>query len=124
MKRATGKNTVGMCSYRDKQILLAEPYVRANDFDEVLDTIKHEIAHALAWLENKEHGHGWYWRQWCIRIGCPPEACYKQGSIRVAEEGHVLRCWFCDYEYWGYARKPRGIKICPDCGEKLESHYE
>ena len=42
----------------------------------VLDTLRHEAAHALAWEHDRETGHGPAWRKWCRVTGARPVRCY------------------------------------------------
>ena len=55
-------NALGMCSYRDKRIILSKRWTRALPESEVTDTILHEIAHAMA---GHASGHGCYWKEAC-----------------------------------------------------------
>lgn len=66
----------GQCDYREKIIILSEPLVIRNERDEVLDTIRHEIAHALSYIHSGHAGHGDLWKQWCIITGAKPIRCY------------------------------------------------
>ena len=73
------KVALGTCSYNRKLIYLAEWYVELNDKDEVMDTILHEIAHALAYHRHGSagRGHGRIWKTICREIGAKPERCSK-----------------------------------------------
>jgi len=57
---------IGKCDYRKRQIQLQPAYVLVNDEAEVLDTIRHEIAHVLA----PGDGHGTHWTSMCRVVGC------------------------------------------------------
>ena len=54
------RRIVGQCSYKTKEIILGVVYVEHNDEQEVLETILHEIAHALVGIG---HGHDYVWRK-------------------------------------------------------------
>lgn len=45
-----------------------------NEPDVILDTLKHEVAHALAWESDRSVGHGKIWKQWVIKLGGAPRA--------------------------------------------------
>lgn len=64
------KNTLGRCCYSIRTIELGKDYVAANDLPQVLDTILHEIAHALA---GPNAGHGPVWKSVCLKIGAKPQ---------------------------------------------------
>lgn len=66
----------GACFYRARRISLSRHFVERNDEAAVLDTIRHEIAHALAWKHDRETGHGAAWRRWCRTTGARPVRCY------------------------------------------------
>jgi len=58
----------GLCRYERRRIELSAPLTaREPDDALILDTIRHEIAHALA---GPKAGHGPRWRDWARRVGC------------------------------------------------------
>ena len=65
----------GVCCFRGDrptEIRLAD-FLRADD-DAMLDTARHEYAHAAAaLLTGRRHGHDAVWKDICVRIGCKPE---------------------------------------------------
>ncbi|QGK90298.1 hypothetical protein QE345_gp091 [Pseudomonas phage vB_PA45_GUMS] len=63
------KATLGRCHYTKKLIELGSDYVANNGLPAVLDTIRHEIAHAKA---GRGQGHGAVWKEWCELIGAKP----------------------------------------------------
>ena len=73
------KNRFGVCKYTQRVIGLSVNLVRLNDQDQVLDTILHEIAHALV---GHGHGHDDVWKAKCVEIGARPERCYQRDVPR------------------------------------------
>ena len=65
----------GVCCFRGDrptEIRLAD-FLRADD-DAMLDTARHEYAHAAAaLLTGRRHGHDAVWKDICVKIGCKPE---------------------------------------------------
>lgn len=63
------KARAGSCNHVRKLITFSRRYVCSNETTEkmFMDTVLHEIAHALA---GKEAGHGKVWRGIALRIGC------------------------------------------------------
>src|SRR3954471_14990035 len=66
------KRRLGVCKYRQKRIEVAEYYARHSPEESVLDTLRHEIAHALAGPSAK---HGPKWKAVAVRLGATPRSC-------------------------------------------------
>lgn len=70
--------SVGYCSFRDKKIVLNEWVFENSSEEQILDTLYHEAAHALAGLEmtntGRVMGHGKLWKSWARRLGATPKA--------------------------------------------------
>jgi predicted SprT family Zn-dependent metalloprotease len=96
------KTRVGVCRFDERVIGLSRHYVRANDEDEVKDTILHEIAHALA---GPQAGHGPRWKKIARELGCAPVRC-TNASIDVHPR-YTLWCTRCDTVLRHYHRQPR-----------------
>ncbi len=63
--------TLGQCSHRKKRIQLSTYFISCKPLNRILNTILHEIAHALL---PYEAGHGKTWRAMAERIGAIPRA--------------------------------------------------
>ncbi len=72
---------LGRCWYRKRLITLSRYWVEALDKHEVLDTILHECAHALAGKDG-HYGHGIVWKQYCVFIGAKPERTCNTHILR------------------------------------------
>lgn len=74
------KRRAGVCRYRCKVISLSRHYVRLNadNYEDIRDTILHEIAHAIAGFKA---AHGPAWKAVCRRIGAKPERCYDSSKV-------------------------------------------
>ena len=107
------KRSLGLCRYREKRIELSGHFVRANDAEQVRETILHEIAHALA---GEKAGHGAAWKAACARVGCKAERCDK--GVAVMPRGRwTARCGGCGKEYWRHRRPARRARYwCRSCG--------
>jgi predicted SprT family Zn-dependent metalloprotease len=67
------KSTYGQCFHNGKIISLSIPYVLAcNDVNEIEDTIRHEIGHALT---PDDKGHGKEWKAMAKKVGYTPKRC-------------------------------------------------
>lgn len=118
---------LGMCSYRDKVIILNAHHIDLHGDAEVVCTIKHEVAHALT----PGHAHDNVWADKAKEIGCdntlpcshlsfPDHVidAIRSGAtieLEIEEEHHVIR-------------KPKyTIKRlqdnCPECGKVAEELF-
>ena len=71
---------LGRCVYSRNEIELQRRYVQENSVEIILDTIRHEIAHALA---GYKAGHGPEWRMWARKVGANPEATVDPKTITL-----------------------------------------
>jgi hypothetical protein len=86
---SNAKTYYGYCLGTDKIIELSKPLTLLNSFEDTLDTILHEIAHALAGCEN---GHNWHWKMACAKVGAKPERCYDSTQIKQPVKKYVGKC--------------------------------
>src|ERR1700722_17840393 len=63
------KSSLGLCLYELRTIELSVFFVIRNPHEEIVDTILHEIAHALV---GPGHGHDAVWKRKCQQIGARP----------------------------------------------------
>jgi len=95
------KRRLGVCKYRRKRIEISEYYARHNPDEAVLDTLLHEIAHALA---GHEAGHGPVWKAIAIRIGATPRACDDSPDTVVEPGDWRATCAGCKRTLHKYKR--------------------
>ena len=109
-----GKRTLGMCDYTRKRIELSRYFVSHNEEAAVLDTVLHEIAHALA---GERAGHGPKWRAVCERIGAKPERLDREA---VMPRGHwAATCPGCGSIHRRFRRPLLGrTYVCTSCGRE------
>jgi predicted SprT family Zn-dependent metalloprotease len=82
---------LGMCSHTKRTIFLSTHATSVNSEAVVLNTILHEIAHALV---SFNHGHDDVWRNQAIAIGCDGERC---SNIAVkAQPKYTIACKCCN----------------------------
>ncbi len=102
------RRRLGSCRYKDQLITLSWHFVKLNSDKpaQIIDTILHEIAHALAWVHFREQGHGRRWKEWCLRVGATPRASAKQGEVEAEPYKYILRLKTTGEFVAGYYRKP------------------
>lgn len=113
------KRGMGLCVFpkiqqgREGRIELSRHLVERNDEAEVLDTILHEIAHALA---GHKAGHGPVWRSWCGIVGANPQRC---GNADMPAGKWQATCPGCSKVYHRH-RKPKYVTgyYCRLCGKE------
>lgn len=98
------KTSVGVCYFNKGVISLSRHY--ATDSAMVLNTIRHEIAHAYASALYNDRGHGEHWRRICIELG----GCgnVKNNTVKVVEGKYKLIDTTTGKVVDSYHRKPKG----------------
>lgn len=94
----------GGCDYRRKHIVLSRHLATINTDEETLDTVLHEIAHALAFEEfGEDCGHDARWQAIAARIGARPERTVDVEEVSTiagsyfmvhSETGEVFRSYY------------------------------
>lgn len=77
----------GVCNYRERTISLSRHLAAINSDEETLDTILHEIAHALA---GPDCGHDERWRSVASRIGANPDGIHDAEEASSISGAYVL----------------------------------
>jgi predicted SprT family Zn-dependent metalloprotease len=75
----------GACHYGDKRITLSSPIFQIEkNREDALDTILHEVAHALA---GRGAGHGATWKMIALDIGAQPRRCHTLTTPQLSVVG-------------------------------------
>lgn len=100
-----GKRRLGYCCYSERTVSLSKIYIENNlergNF--LVDTILHEIAHALNWIRYKRSGHDYTWKRICIEIGANPKRVSKSEEVITMPKGKF-------------------IYVCSNCGRRTYYH--
>lgn len=96
-------------------IELSRHFVSLNDGKVIEETIRHEIAHALAFISDGETGHGRAWKRACQLTGAAP--VISTTSAVMPSGKWFSKCQNCSIEHYFY-RKPNPDKsfYCLKCG--------
>lgn len=83
---------------------MSSKLVDANDREETLNTIRHEVAHAIAGPHAK---HGPAWRAACRLTGARPERCYTSDAVNAVNVAWIAECTGCGKEIGTWTREPK-----------------
>ena len=108
------KRTLGLCRFHGRTIELSLHLVDRNSADEIVDTILHEIAHALV---GPGHAHDAVWRKMCLQVGARPERC---GQADMPDGNWQARCGGCSQTFSRH-RRPKRLTgwFCRTCGPEV-----
>jgi len=108
------KSSFGVCSYTKKEIQLSYFLIPECTEQGVIDTIIHEIAHALT----PGHHHDNVWKRKCIELGgngqrVGEDTKYKNDRVDVMEKikKYTLTCSVCGEKYY-VGRLPKYTMSC------------
>ncbi len=102
---AATKRRLGVCKYRTKRIEISEYYALNSAAQTVLDTLLHEIAHAIAGPAAR---HGPVWKAVAIRLGATPRACEKSHEAVLKPGDWQASCPNCKKIFHRY-RRPKSL---------------
>lgn len=106
------RQEVGACIFpsggRPGRIELSRWFVLLNPWWEILDTVRHEIAHALAGPY-----HDTKWKRMCAILGATPE---RTCSARMPAPPWTATCPTCGHAFGRYRPpSPKHNYYCPRC---------
>lgn len=114
--RATKR--AGACHHTKRKITLSRSITLLNDWEEVGDTVRHEIAHAL--VGHRARSHDRVWKAKAIEVGATPRRCYDSTKVKTLGPKWKALC-DCDGKVFHYMRRPSRSTdpYCPDCFTNL-----
>ncbi len=114
------KRRFGVCNYTDRVIGLSKALTELNDEEKVIDTILHEIAHALT--PGQHHNH--VWRAKAIEIGCNGNRCYNSKDVETPDSKYKAICSGCNKTHKKH-KKPTRTSSCGVCsGGRYTEKYK
>jgi predicted SprT family Zn-dependent metalloprotease len=113
-------STAGRCKYDRREIHLARWHVRQSRRADIVDTLLHEAAHALAGTGTN---HGPVWKRWAVRLGANPRRTlpaevWRDSPAAARPPRWLARCRACGQEYRRQRR--RRHVVCGRCGGTLD----
>jgi ribosomal protein L37AE/L43A len=123
------KGAFGVCNYRYNQIELSSLLIPETTDDSILNTIIHEIAHALT----PGHHHNSVWRAKFIELGGDGRRCGGQDDFKNGSNGkkefekktskYTLTCPVCGKKTY-MNRRPSRIYACGQHGRGFNIKYK
>ena len=110
----------GVCEYKRSNIKLSKKLVGSNleyNPDKIVDTILHEIAHAIEWILFRSAGHSYRWKSIASTIGCDAKQYYDYAQIKAPKSKYTLICHSCN-RHRAISRKLSRSYSCSKCGVK------
>lgn len=123
------KSCLGVCSLKEKTIFISEFLAEANSelIDVWIDTIKHEIAHAIDFEIRGKSDHSYKWKSIAKQVGCIPKG---KSTVFLKEPNgkYTLSCETCSYQTFRH-RVLKRKRACRKCctkhnGGKYSSQYD
>lgn len=126
------KNDLGVCDFGKRTIQLSKLFAETRDPDSTLNTIKHEIAHALVGVRfsgRRRIWHGEAWRNKMIEIGGNPSrtTCVPKEEHHNKQSKYVV-CHkqtgkiYCEYDRAMSFKRRNKIHKMFIPGQKLETY--
>lgn len=112
------KAAFGYCFIKKQLIALSSLLTELNDEAEVIDTILHEIAHALA---PKRAWHNQEWKTIATTIGCTGLRCY-QNDVLTPPKQWLGTCPVCTRTVLRHRRKNIACAHC--CRGTYQTQYK
>lgn len=99
---------LGLCQFQYKRIKLNPMFVDCSSMDRIIDTLLHEVAHALT---RDCYNHGWHWKMKCMEVGCEPRSTTLLDETEFA---FTVFCPKCPIQISMFTA-PKGQYVCPGC---------
>ena len=106
------KVRAGACHFGVKKITFSRNFLKNSNYDDIQDTILHEIAHALV---GPQHGHDKVWKEMARKLGCSAKRCH---SLEFSKYKWIR---FCPNSCWEQKihRKNSNL-ICKKCAAAVQ----
>ena len=102
----------GACHFGRRTISMALEFARVAPDNEIDDTIRHEIAHALV---GPDQGHGPVWQAKAREIGCSAKRCHE---VEFSQPLYIVRCR--NGCFTQTANRRRRKVVCRTCGGSVD----
>ena len=112
------KTALGVCKMRTKRIELSNYFIGTATTAELMDTVLHEIAHAIDVEMRGTSDHSYRWQIVAVAVGAEPTRCKEVDlSSKADESKYTLTCPNCKKSHPSHKRRKR-IPACGECCNK------
>lgn len=112
----------GVTFFKEKVISVSLPLCEINSREEIIDTILHEIAHAIAGY--KDGFHGATWKKVARKIGARPDRLYKQSDVQTVPFKYEAVCPVCNKKYYKYYKYTNRHQSCGNCSDHYDERFK
>ena len=123
LKFSHHRRHLGYCRPRRKVISLSLPFMEINPFPVMMDTLLHETAHTLHYIETGRTNHNGRWKEIARMVGCTPRRCAAGGDVALPRGKYVGKCPECGKETHFY-RQVRRSYSCSVCTNSYDPRYK
>ncbi len=113
---------LGYCKPRRKIISLSLAFMNANPYPVMKDTLLHEIAHAIHYMETGKTNHDNGCRDVARRVGCRPERCAPVDGLTMPRGKYIGLCPVCNKTIYFY-RKVKRSYSCSECTKGYDPRF-
>ena len=113
------KKKFGWCHYQRKIIGISKPLSLLNNYEDVINVILHEIAHAMVGIGNN---HNKVWRNKALEIGCTGNRCYSN-AVLLPPPKFILECMNCGKIIKMYRKRKYTDTACYSCCKKFNNGF-
>lgn len=114
------KRSVAACNYRDKQVELSSEWFPQMTDAEIVDTVLHEVAHALAGPNVQAHGREW--KRVARAIGCDASTTFHANGRNLNDRAPWRGVCPNGHETYMF-RAPQRVKTCAQCSSRPNPQY-
>jgi predicted SprT family Zn-dependent metalloprotease len=112
------KSSAGYTHFKTKTIALSNYLIKLSSNEQILDTMRHEIAHAVDFEERGTSDHSWRWQIKARKVGASPTRIVEnQEYLKKVKWKYTYKCQGCGIEV-GTGRPLKNIerRHCAKCG--------
>lgn len=121
----SSKRRAGVCSYSRKTkcgyIGLSHKLTVSMVWEDVWETITHEVAHAIDYDRRGTSDHSWAWKQIHRELGGNGERCYESEQVINPDYNYISYCEKCQKDIGGFYKQPKRLegRYHRNCGGKV-----